>query len=152
MIYGKYGYKNAFASLRFAFFGNRRRIFRTTGEKNRKIRFACHIRSVCRPLPCGDNPFRTFADIQMKKSRGLTKAAAFFFRQAVLFYRSQVHGGEQKAHSAQKTLFGFLSAACGISPSIYPTAQWPIPSHSPSTPRSFKSCRYSGSSNSCLAR
>lgn len=78
LIYGKYGYKNAFASLRFAFFGNRRRIFRTTGEKNRKIRFACHIRSVCRPLPCGDNPFRTFADIQMKKKPRLNQSRGFF--------------------------------------------------------------------------
>lgn len=88
LIYGKYGYKNAFASLRFAFFGNRRRIFRTTGEKNRKIRFACHIRSVCCPLPCGNNPFRTFADIQMKKSRGLTKAAAFFSPSSIILSQS----------------------------------------------------------------
>ena len=56
------------------------------------------------------------------------------------------------AYSAQNTRPSRRGAGCGASPSMVPTTQWPMPSHSPSTPRSLSSCLYSGRSNSSLAR
>ena len=56
------------------------------------------------------------------------------------------------AYSAQNTRPSRRGAGCGASPSMEPTTQWPMPSHSPSTPRSLSSCLYSGRSNSSLAR
>ncbi len=48
------------------------------------------------------------------------------------------------AYSAQNTRPSRRGAGCGASPSMEPTTQWPMPSHSPSTPRSLSSCLYPG--------
>lgn len=64
--HGQYGYKNAYHSLRVAFFGDCRRIFCSPCEKDRKIRHACNLGDFCGALLRGDNPCGAVDDIQIK--------------------------------------------------------------------------------------
>lgn len=66
--HGQYGYKNAYHSLRVAFFGDCRRLFCSPCEKDRKIRHACNLGDFCGALLRGDNPCGAVDDIQIKTS------------------------------------------------------------------------------------
>jgi len=77
--HGQYGYKNANHSLCIAFFGDRRRLFCSPCEKDRKIRHACNFGDFCGALLRGDNPCGAVDDIQMKiKPPASTKQGACF--------------------------------------------------------------------------